>query len=347
MQDAGQVLTVLGPIDPSELGRTLTHEHLLVDLRAYYRPSPDPELAVALDGPLTSAMLGDIRCDFFCQQDNLVLDDVDLAMAEAQRFKRAGGGTICDVSSGGIRLGDQAQKLVHLSRAVGLHVLMGTGSYVARFHDAATRRADIDDLALRFAREVEDGVDSEGVRCGIIGEIGLSTPVEPGEEKVLRAAGRAHRRTGAPIVIHQIDIDYRIPHWALDVLEEEGVRPDRVVLGHSGDREDLAPLLAAMRRGAYVAYDNIGFIGYQGDFEFPRDSDYVRRIRSILEAGLSERLLLSQDVCMKHHLRHYGGYGYDHILRDFVPLLRQAGVADTVIDRLLIANPARVLALGW
>ena len=36
----GRVQTVLGPVDPGQLGRTLTHEHILFDGSWVITPSP-------------------------------------------------------------------------------------------------------------------------------------------------------------------------------------------------------------------------------------------------------------------------------------------------------------------
>ena len=64
----------------------------------------------------------------------------------------------------------------------------------------------------------------------------------------------------------------------------------------------------------------------------------------LLDAGYGRQLLLSQDICTKMQLRHYGGMGYDHILRTIVPRLRRRGVDETTLHEILVENPARLLA---
>ncbi len=346
MRDAGQVITVNGPVEPRQLGVTLTHEHLFIDLLRYFAPHPDPAIRGRLEGPLSIGMLGYLKRGYRANRDNNVIDDLDLAIAEARLFRDAGGGTICDLTSRGIRVDGHAGKLRAVAEATGLTVVCGTGAYVATFHGRFVRESSIDQLADAFVAEVDEGIGSTGIRAGIIGEIGLSVPVTPDEEKVLRAAGRAHVRTGAPIVVHQVDPAYRIPMWALDVLEHEEVNPNRVVIGHSGDDDQIERRIAVMRRGAHVAFDNIGFEGVLMGFEYPSDSDYVRRILRLVEAGFVDRLLLSQDVCKKTHLRRYGGFGYDHVMLDLRPDLLAAGLDPAAFDTMMIANPAYVLPLG-
>jgi phosphotriesterase-related protein len=338
--------TVLGQIVPADVGVALTHEHLLVDLTHYYEPHPDPDVAAELEGPVTSSMLGYLRRDLNVNLDNHVLDDVELAIGELGRFARRGGRTVCDLSCRGIRVPEHGAKLAEIARATGLNVIVGTGYYVERFHRQEVRTRSIDELTALFITEIVEGLDGTDARAGVLGEIGLSTPLRPDEKKVLRAAGRAHRATGVPIVIHQTDLEYRVPRLALDILEEEGVDPKRVVVAHSGDRCDLAPILEVARRGAFIAYDNLGFEGGHQGFSFPTDADYVRRILGLLEAGYAEQLLLSHDVAHKQHLRAYGGLGYDFLLLEFVPALRAAGLDEATMQQILVANPARMLTPG-
>lgn len=355
MRDAGKVITVNGPIDADRLGVTLTHEHLLIDMGKYFEPHEDPAVAAELDGPLSIEMLGVMKHNYRANRDNQYLDSPELALREALRFKAREGGAICDLTTNGIRVADHAKHLRWLSRVSGLHVVFGAGAYVRLFHPDWVTTDTIDQLADRFVREVEEGIGTEQVRAGVIGEIGLSAGLDPAatydgidpqEEKVLRAAGRAHLQTGAAIVVHQVDLDFVIPHLALDVLEEEGVRPDRVVIAHAGDRPQLEPLYRAMRRGATLAFDNIGFEYYFKAYEFPSDGELARRVARIVEAGFADHLVLSHDVCKKHHLRRFGGYGYDHILVDFRPMLERLGVNEKAFETMMVDNPRRLLPLG-
>jgi predicted metal-dependent phosphotriesterase family hydrolase len=169
-----QVMTVRGPIDGDQLGLTLTHEHLLLDLFRVTR----------------------IRDQRF--------RDEPLMIEEAIRFKAAGGGTMVEVTNLG--LGRDPAGLRRISEATDLHIVMGSGWYREPFYDHQyIGRRTTRDLADDFVRDIEVG-DESGIRPGIIGEIGADLAwVSPIEERVLRAAARAHLRTGLTITTHAIE----------------------------------------------------------------------------------------------------------------------------------------------
>jgi phosphotriesterase-related protein len=169
--------------------------------------------------------------------------------------------------------------------------------------------------------------------------------VTPAEEKVLRAAGRASVQTGAAVTVH-LDPRGTGAYRAIDVLAEEGVAPERMVMGHMDANPDPEYHLRVAERGVYVEFDHFGREYHAGHMQRPYTKD-ARRVELLLELlrhGFAERLLLSQDVCAKIDLHRHGGNGYDHVLRRIVPALREAGVGDGAIRAMLVENPQRVLA---
>ena len=56
----GQILTVLGPIQPEKLGVTLTHDHVLLDLAPILAEPSEPSKKALFDAPLTLSNLGQI-----------------------------------------------------------------------------------------------------------------------------------------------------------------------------------------------------------------------------------------------------------------------------------------------
>src|SRR5512132_79823 len=78
----GKVMTVLGAIEPQDLGITLTHEHLLVDLRVWSQEPHDEEKKALVHAAVDLSTLGAIRRDPLLNLDNCVLDDVTLAIVE-------------------------------------------------------------------------------------------------------------------------------------------------------------------------------------------------------------------------------------------------------------------------
>lgn len=347
--EAGRVVTVTGAIDPEEVGAALVHEHVFVNLHRYHVPAPDPLLAANLAGPVAMHHLGHLRNHPEWSLDNMVLDDEAAATDEVRRWAVAGGQTICDVSSRGIRIDTKLPDLRRLALATGVHVVVGTGCYIAAHHEPFVATADTEVLAELFTREITVGIGSTGIRAGIIGEIGLGTPPHPDEWKVLRAAAQAHQATGAPIVLHHSDgRTYQVPMAALDALAGWGVDPRRVVVAHCGFYSDVAPLGELARRGAYVSFDHFGMPGYESElnWQYPQELDYVVRVLELIEDGAIERVLLSHDVCAKTQLRCFGGTGYDHMHTFVRALFVRSGLSKNDFETMTVANPKQVLTLG-
>ena len=349
-------MTVLGPVSPDDLGPTVTHEHLLIDLTCYWKPPEDPNRVALAEAPFEMSMIGIVKRDPFFSRDNNVLSDVAAATEEAMEFKNLGGGTIVDVTLADI--GRDPLALQTIARSTGLNIVAGSGHYVHTAHPPGLDEEPADEIARRVIVELTQGIDGTGVRAGIIGEIGTSDPLHPREEKVLRAAARAQQATGYPISVH-VAPSARKGHDVLDILETEGTDLGRVVMGHldlnlghlDAEFDEIVRYHASLaERGCYIQYDTCGLElyvpsgGFGPPFWLPSDLTRLRAIARLLEAGHGDRLLLSQDVCTKKDLVRYGGFGYGHILRNFVYNLEEVGVARTEIDRMLIDNPKRMLA---
>ena len=348
-------MTVLGPVSPEELGPTVTHEHLLIDLTCYWQRPKDPDRAALAEAPFEMSMIGIVKRDPFFSLDNNVLSDVAAATEEAMEFKKLGGGTIVDVTLADI--GRDPLALQAIARSTGLNIVAGSGHYVHLAHPPGLHTEPTDEIAQRVIVELTEGIDGTGVRTGVIGEIGTSDPLHPCEEKVLRAAARAQQATGYPISVH-VAPSARKGHKVLDILESEGTDPGRVVMGHldltlghlDAEFDEIVGYHSSLaERGCYIQYDTCGLElyvpsgGFGQPFWLPSDLTRLRAIARLLEAGHGDRLLLSQDVCTKKDLVRYGGFGYGHILRDFVHNLEEVGVTRAEIDRMLIDNPKRML----
>lgn len=342
---AGQVHTVLGPIAPQDTGLTLMHEHVFVDLRrpahtAHPRPGEwDPEAFL----PLTLQRLAAVRRGQVCH-DNDVLGDLDMMIDETRAFALQGGSTIVDATVRGI--GRDPQALQALSRATGLHLIMGTGWYQQDFHPRDFYATDLNELAAILVRDIVVG--DHGVRAGIIGEVGAEgNPVPAEEMHSVRAAGRASAVTGAPITLHMGGMG-EAKLRVLDALEHEGADPARVVFSHAGTIADDMPLARKLlSRGALVEADFLGTTGSPWGTLFPfTDRSVAASFMQLIDDGWVEQLVLGTDVCQKIQLSAFGGHGYGYVMDHFVPLLQEFGATDADIDIMLRVNPARVLAFG-
>jgi phosphotriesterase-related protein len=347
----GHVQTVLGPVAASELGHTQMHEHLLSDLSRFAEPEVTPDE----NGPWHPR---EIDHDTIRPQDyqwirryqrhhagNLVLDDVDVAVAELDDYARLGGRTIVEVTTDGI--GRNPEGLAEIARRTGLHIVMGAGYYAQGSHPAHVAAATVEELAARIVDDATAGVDGTGIRAGIIGEIGLSWPAHPDEEKVLRAAGMAQSETGLAVQVHP-GRDGRSPYDAIRLIVEGGGRAERTIIAHvERTYFSVDEMLRLADTGVYLEFDLFGYeAGYYpfARIDLPNDSqriDYLARIR---DAGHVDRLLVSSDIVQKVRLKRYGGEGYEHILENVVPLMRLKGLSPADVDTITVGNPARALA---
>jgi phosphotriesterase-related protein len=343
----GQAQTVLGPIEPGQLGATTMHEHLVIDFSVVFKSHAEATARRDSNRQVALGNLGRVRYDPFSNLDDLRLLDENTAMEEANLFARAGGGAIVDVTSIGI--GRDPVALARIARATGLHVVMGCGYYVDASHPPEMDSRSVDDIAEEMVADVTDGVAGTGVRAGIIGELGCSWPLTDNERKVLRAGAIAHRETGAAITVHP-GRDPSAAFEILDILANDGADVERVVIGHLGRTySDVNAVIELAERGCYLEYDQFGWESSNfslGEMDFPSDAQRIDHVVRLVGEGYGDRLLIGQDVCAKHCLTRYGGYGYAHLLDNIAPRLRDRGVANSDLMAILVENPARVLAFA-
>ena len=346
------VMTVTGPVRPDELGVTLTHEHLFLDLQPGYavQPETEEERKIA-EGPVTIELLGKMRRNFGFVWDALILDDPAVILEAVSEFRELGGNTIVDVTPKGIEVappGFSQNALVDLSRKSGLNIVVGCGYYVQATHPPEVADRTVDDLTEEFLKEIHDGIHGTEVRPGVIGEIGMFQPIHPDEWKVLEAACRAQKATGMPLTIHpHFGTRSRVaPEIARFVLAQ-GVDPARVNMSHMDGYMSLEYQRRVADMGVYISFDTFGLEVYYDSALYNQnthDSHREELLIQLLELGYQDQIMLSHDVSNKPMLTPYGGFGYGHILRDIVPSLRYEGVSEEIIDQLLIENPKRWLA---
>jgi len=306
----GQVQTVLGAVAPGELGFTLPHEHTKCSLWWIEN-----------------------RWDYW-----ELIGDEPRMNEELAAYKALGGGTLVDVTPIGI--GRDLARLARLSQATGLHIVAGAGWYRQAYYPAEARidRRSIDDLADEIVQEFVGGP----VRPGIIGEIGTDKPwVTAQEERVFRAAARAALRTGASVTTHAVQSDVGLAQ--LTILEDEGLDPARIVIGHCDSHPRIEHWREIVRRGAHVEADFLGMSFTP--LERAGEPKVVELISTLLNEGFEKQILLSQDVCHDSQLTSYGGNGYTYLQKSFLPNLASAGVNEATIKTITVENPVRLLTL--
>ena len=349
-------MTVLGPIDAKALETTITHEHLFIDLSCYLSPPQAGQDPGIYYEPVNIKNLHHLHRDPYGNRDNCILDDIELAVREVERFKDLGGKTIVDVTL--VDIGRNVTALAEVSRRTGINIVAGCGHYIVSAYPPGVAEMTEQQLADELLQEIRHGIGDTGIRPGVIGEIGTGHPIDPLEKKMLRAAARAQMETGLAISIH-VHGPGRRGNEVLDILLGEGVRADKIILGHIDcslghldidfqQAMDYIESLAA--RGCYVEFDLCGnsnyFVTTEHSWWQPSDRERARALARLCKGGYADQLLLSQDVGHKHYLTEYGGWGYGHVLDAFDHHMKEAGISPATIAGFLNANPARVLAVS-
>ena len=377
----GSVQTVLGPVAPEVLGLTLPHEHVLVDMtlgacsaEALIDQTESGRKAASIPeagwqpgegGPGTAATWrakwnrpiclenrGDVARNWFYYGDYKI-SDIEDVIFEANLFKRHGGGCLVDQTS--IGLGRDPKGLQQVSRATGVHIVMATSYYTQEYHPAEVASLDIDALEQRIMRDLDPGV-ADGVRAGIIGEVGLGTSIHPDEEKVLRASARAQRASGVPVSVHPGFGPDAI--WAaVRILEEEQADLSRVVMCHLDHRLanrpaphsfDPAPFLELAKTGMYLEFDCFGWeesYRQRSNVDMPNDAIRLNEIRALVDAGYAAKVLISHDIALQHWQRKYGGHGWQHIPESVTALMRYKGFDEELIRQIVVDNPQQLLTI--
>jgi phosphotriesterase-related protein len=316
------VQTVIGPVSPDEIGFTLPHEHI------YARLWDNAVVATAGWGVMFAALP---------MPEDALREEIDA-------YRSKGGATIVDLSLPAI--GRSPEKLRTISQDTGVNVVMGCGWYREPFYppeDGIDRRT-ADSLAELLISEVTDGVGDTGVRPGIIGEIGANNGwVTALEERVHRAAARASLATGLALTTHSSFSPVGLAQ--LKIFEEEGVDPNRVVIGHCDSWLNLDYHTAILEKGGYVEFDCIGAwtIGKNVD---RYETQLVDAFVELINRGYATRLLLSHDVFAAPQFRYYEGVGFTYIIETFLPKLRDREIDESVIHTITVENPARILTVA-
>lgn len=337
-----KVKSVTKELSRKDLGTVTTHEHVLLDLTAFYQALPVKGVEDPATQPVEMWNLGILSRDCYALRDNLLLDNETVAVEELSFFKNAGGDTVVDASLPGI--GRDPEALVRISKATGLNIIMGTGFYVGETHPKEFDTMTDEEIAALMVKELEEGVN--GVPAGYIGEIGISEIFDDKERRVLRAAAIASNKTGAAINVH-------INPWttngieAADILLAAGVPAEKICISHIDveNREDY--IYALLKKGVYVEFDNFGKEYYirrevrnSGYGNFVHDTDRVTLLKKMIDDGYLKQILLSCDLCLKNLMHRYGGWGYDHVLTNIVPMMEDEGITQEQINTLLKENPA-------
>ncbi|MBF6599062.1 MAG: phosphotriesterase-related protein [Dehalococcoidia bacterium] len=310
--------TVLGPIEPAQLGVTLSHEHVLVSMGEDNHHYP-------------------------------WLFDWDVTHENAIR-------ELCEAKAGGIDslidlttpdLGRDVAFVRDVAEASGMHIVVATGIW--RDVPRSFWARDIDRIADIFVHEIDMGIGDSGVRAGVIKVANDIGGVSPEGERVLRGAARACKRTGCPISTHQWAPE-EVGRRQVEILADERVPMDRVCIGHSADTTDVGYLESLLREGVYLSMDR-----YPGAEGRPTWRERNATVRALIDRGWAHRLMLGHDhapgaisvaTVRGGRARPTEMTRYRFITDTAIPALIAEGVPQATIDVMMRDVPRRFLSGG-
>ena len=316
------VNTYRGPVDPDALGQTLIHEHIFVR---------NPELEKNLPDPEWSAERA-----------------VEAAVDGLTELHRVGVRTIVDLTVPG--LGRDVRLVAEVADRVPINIVAATGWYTANvlptyfgFHGPGLTIDEPEPLVELFVRDIRDGIAGTSVRAGMLKVMTDADGVTPDVARVMAAAALAHEETGTPVTTHSHPASRNgLAQQAF--LQERGVPPERIIIGHSGDSEDLDYLRQLMDNGSTIGFDRFGM-----EHVLP-DARRLPTLVTLIRMGYADRIVLSHDAAFYSHVtppswraRNTPRWRMDTIVLHVLPALRAVGVSSEEIDQMLIGNPRRIL----
>lgn len=338
--------TVLGEIEASSVKAVLPHEHLLSDLRPLVSPIDN---GIFYDKVRLSNR-GALSRNPYAVLDNAVLDDESAIEEELNGIKKVGFNLVADVTTADFgRSKENILKIKELSKKTDINIILGCGSYIDCAVAEENKAQSVEQMQKNIIKDLTEGIDDTGIKAGVIGEIGSSLSVSEYEVKFLTAAARAQNETGFGMHIHAC-LWNREGLNALDIAVKAGANPEKVCIDHVDVLLDEEYILSIIEKGAYVEFDDFGKEYYVDRknrnlllHSFAYDTQRVEFIKRLIERGFTNQILISNDVCLKSMMHSYGGWGYDHIGKNVVPMMEDFGIGSKDINTIIRENPVRFL----
>lgn len=304
-----EINSVLGSIKVSELGKTLIHEHMRIRSEEVYANFPH---------------LYDEKNEF------------NQAVEQINKVKRNGVQTIFDPTVMG--LGRDIQFIQKIACKTGIQIIAATGIYTYHYLPPHFQNQSVDYMANLFVRDIEKGIQNTSIKAGFLKCATDKEGMTPDVQKVIRAVARAHKITNVPIMTHSYP-KTETGLQQLEILVEEGVDPNRVMIGHTGDTDDIDRIKKILDYGAYIGMDRYGIT---------RVISTEKRNETILKLakmGYSDKMFLSQDYCCtidwydQETLRKMSpDWSMTFLFDKVIPELKSQGLTDDQIDNMMLHN---------
>ena len=297
------IRTVLGDINKEEFGYALAHEHFILDL------------------------------DHIRHDEQSKIETVEEVIPEIKKAMNQGIQATVEVTT--IDMQRDVLKLKKISEQTHLNIVCSTGFYLNEYHPAYLNNMGAEDIAKIYEKELIEGIDNTNIRAGIIAEIASSANGFVGnEKKILEAAGIASKKTGFAVSTHTGKINAK---ETIYTLLKKGVNPDKIIIGHQDLINNIEYHLSLLKTGVNIGFDTCGKVAYQAD------ETRAKNIVTLIEKGYGEHIVLSNDVSRRTYFTSYGKDGYTAVTSKIVPFLKEYGIKQEDLNKLLKTNVARIL----
>lgn len=301
------IRTVNGDISKDKLGVTMAHEHFIVDLDR-------------------------VRKDGVSK-----IETVDEVVPEIKKMMELGVNSAFEVTTND--MGRDPLKLKEISDITGLNIVCSTGFYLSEYHPDKLNDMTKEEIADIYIKDLMEGIDNTGIKAGLIGEIASNKTAFIGnEKKILEAAGIASVKTGSAVSTHTGKFTAM---ETINILLNEGVNPDKVIIGHQDLIDDTNYHVSLLQRGINIGFDTCGKSAYV------KDEVRALNIMKLIEKGYGDHIVLSNDVSRRTYFTSYNQNGYLSVMNIVVPLLKEYGIKEADLHKLLVDNPSRIVDNDW
>jgi phosphotriesterase-related protein len=308
--------SVLGPISPNDLGKTLIHEHITFGFAGWYA--------------------NDAITPFDRREC------VKVSLETMNELKTYGVRTFMDATPNDS--GRNPELLKEISETSGVNIICSTGLYTeaeggSAYFKFRAIHGDVEfEIYELFLKEIIQGIGSTGIKAGVIKVATGNGQITTYEKSVLKAAGRVQKETGVPIITHTV-AGTMGPEQA-DILISAGADPKHIVIGHICSSADIKYHLTVLEKGVYIAFDRLGIESSQ--------SDTVRKtcIIGLIAIGYADKIMLSHDSIVRWLGKPFISRTPTHVFKNIIPDLKKAGVTDDQINMMMVENPRRLFGGG-
>ncbi|TVP48718.1 MAG: phosphotriesterase [Mongoliibacter sp.] len=308
--ESSYIQSVSGRVNPEDMGLTLIHEHILVDF-------------------IGADSTGYHRWD----KDSVV----QRVLPFLEEIKSKGVKTLIECTPS--YLGKDPELLQKLSDLTGIRFLTNTGYYGAvggKYLPEHAYTETASELAARWIREFEEGIEDTGVIPGFI-KISVNEGAELSDmdKKLVKAAALTHQETGLLIVSHTGP--WSTAKAEIDILMAEGVDPSNFVWVHAQAEKDFENYKKAAEIGVWISLDGIVW-----------DVDgHLERVLFSKENGLLNQVLLSHDAGWYSPGEPDGGdfKGFNALFDELIPKMKEKGFTEDELNQILVDNPKRAFSI--